>query len=239
MKNKLLLVLTLILCVFVSACSCNKFDIDTYTSTVKNYKNSVGIDYKLVVTTVTNGSNKIISKESSNVYEFSTTREVLNFSSTEKTYEIATSNVGANGDPEKVYEINRYYVGNTGKFHTIIPSINSRNVEDITYEEKYNASSEYHLNNIVPVFNEQDITDFNIEESESKKGYSIATFKAACPTHIASDNELIEYKVTINKDYYFEKIEFTIINGDKTSTYVYTFNKYNNDVKVTFPNNLA
>lgn len=237
MKNKLLLVLTLMVCVFVSACSCNKFDIDTYESAVKNYKNSIGVDYNLVITKVTEGSNRVISIESTNVYEFefSPNKVVKNFASTTKTYVTMTSSVAANGDPEKVDEYSRYYVGSAGLFHTYIPSINGNQSENKSYEEKYNSTSEYHIDNMIPAFYEKNISDFNIEADKGSKGYSIATFKAPSPSYLISDDEIIEYKVTINKDSYFSKIEYTVVEGTTTSTYVYSFNKYNNDVKVDFP----
>lgn len=238
MKSKLLFVLTLVFCVFLSACSCNKFSVETYTSAVKNYENSSGVDYNLVITEVTEGSNEIISIESNNVYELSTTRVVEKFASTTKKYRITTSNIGANGDPEPYFEQNRYYSDDNGIFYTIVPGLNVRQPENVTYEEKYDLTSEYNIRNIIPVFKEENISDFNIKEDKKRDGYSIATFKAACPTALSCDETKIDYKVTIDKNYYFSKIEFTIVSGLKTSSYVYSFNKYNNDVVVDFPSNL-
>lgn len=238
MKSKLLFVLTLVFCVFLSACSCNKFSVETYTSAVKNYENSSGVDYNLVITEVTEGNNEIISIESNNVYELSTTRVVEKFASTTKKYRITTSNIGANGDPEPYFEQNRYYSDDNGIFYTIVPGLNVRQPENVTYEEKYDLTSEYNIRNIIPVFKEENISDFNIKEDKKRDGYSIATFKAACPTTLSCDETKIDYKVTIDKNYYFSKIEFTIVSGLKTSSYVYSFNKYNNDVVVDFPSNL-
>lgn len=234
--KKVLLSFFLMFTILLSGCSCNRFDIDAYTSAVKNYENSYGFEYKLIVTTIEEGVNKITSAETNTTFEFTTTKEVKNFASTTKTYEIATSNVGANGDPELVYEISRYYVGNTGKFHTIIPSINKRDVEDITYEEKYNESSEFHLSNLIPIYSKENISNFNMEEDND---VGVGTYKAACPSTLTCSEEIITYKVIVNKDYYFDRIEFTVVNGKKSSTYVYTFTKYNDAAKVLFPSNLS
>lgn len=238
MKSKLLFVLTLVFSVFLSACSCNKFNIETYNSAVKNYEYSSGIDYNLVITEVSENSNEIISIESHNLYELSTTRIIENFASTTKKYRITTSDIGANGDPEAYFEQNRYYNQSKGIFYTIAPSLNVRQPENITYEEKYDLSSEYNIKNIIPVFKEEDISGFNIKEDKKHDGYSIATFTAACPAALSCDEKKIDYKVTIDKNYYFSKIEFTIVSGVKTSTYVYSFNGYNNDVVINFPSDL-
>ena len=238
MKNKILLVFTLIISIFVSACSCDKFDVSTYTSAVKNYKESIGVDYDLVVTKTVKGSDKITSTESSNVFEFTANRKVKNFASTTKVYEIVTSNVSANGDPEKINEFSRYFIDNTQQFHTIFPMINNRKAENITYEDKYDITSEYHLDNLIPMFSKDQISSFDIKENKSKDGHSIATFVAACPVFANCSKDTTKYTVYIDRDYYFTKIEFDAVSDKETSSFVYTFNKYNSDAKVVFPSDL-
>ena len=53
--KKVFTVVTLIFALLISGCSCDKFDIDTYGSAVKNLKNSTGFEYKLTVTIKTEG----------------------------------------------------------------------------------------------------------------------------------------------------------------------------------------
>ena len=140
MKRKLLLILLLVCPFIVNACSCDKFDINTYTSAVKNYENSTGLDYKLTVTTITDGADTYILQESRNKYKLSTTRKVENFYSTLSKYEVTTNDVTGNGAPQWVYSLNRYYVGETNKFYTNeIANVNNKQVEDKNYEEKYDA----------------------------------------------------------------------------------------------------
>lgn len=241
MKRKILLILLLIFPFFINACSCDKFDIETYNSAVRNYKNSTGIDYNLTVTTYTEGYNKYILEESSVKYIFNTTKEVLDFSSQLKKYEVITNQHVANSAPQKVYELNRYYKGSEGKFYTNEIALNNdfKQVEQTNYESKYTKEDADHTDNIVPVFDGADITEFSIVKDKANKGYSIATFKAACPSVLTCDNELVSYTVTMDKGFYFTKIEFTIVNGSKTINYKYEFNKYNSDVKITFPNDLV
>lgn len=239
MKNRLLLVCVLVLSIFLQACSCDRFDMDTYNSAVKNYTNSIGLDFDITVRTVTEGSNVELLEESQYKYQLTTTRGVKNFASTIKKYEIITTNYGANGDPVKVYELNRYFKEETQKFYINENAVvSNRKVENVTYEEKYDTSSIYHLNNIVPVFTKENMANFKIVKDDSKKGYSIATFDAVCPTAFECGSEIINYTVTMDKDFYFSKIEFAVVNGNKTSSYTYKFNKYNSYVEIVFPNNL-
>lgn len=243
MKRKLFLIFALICPFFVNACSCDRFDMKTYESAVRNYNNSTGIEYNLTVTEYTEGSNKYLLEESENKFVFSTTKVVLNFASTLKKYEVVSNDFGANSAPQKVYELNRYYKEETGKFYTneIGQNIDNKVTEGITYEDKYTENDAYHLNNLVPVFKSENISNFSIVKDENNKGYSIATFTAACPSvaECDEDKEMITYKVTMNKQFYFDKIEFTTVFENKTRTYEYKFLNYNSDVNIVFPNDLV
>jgi len=243
MKRKILLVLLLICPFFINACSCDKFNIQTYASAVRNYNKSIGMDYKLTVTTYTEGSNIHVLEESYNKFEFNTAREVLNFASEMNKYEILTDDYGINSAPQKVYELNRYYVGDSGKFYTNEVAHNNdfKQIDNVTYEQKYDVNSVYHINNLVPVFKTEDVANFSIIKDKSHKGYSIATFSAACPSTVScdEDKEVITYKVTIDKEFYFSKIEFTTVFENKTIEYKYEFNEFNSDVEIIFPNDLV
>ena len=239
MKKNIFLSFFLTFVLLVSGCSCDKFSIDTYNSAVKNYMNSTMLDFSLDITTITEGSNILLSEESTYKFELTTTRKVENFASTIRKYETATNAYGPNGDPQPVYESNRYFKKDTQKFYVYVDSsITDTDSFDTTYEQQYDENSIYHINNIVPTFDEDEIKDFNIVKDKSKKGYSIATFKSVCPAAFECSSETVTYTVTMDKDFYFSKIEFVIENGKKTSTYVYKFNNYNNDVEIVFPGDL-
>ncbi len=238
--KKIWMVILLVVPFFINACSCDKFDINTYASAVRNYNNSVAIDYNLTITTRSSGSDNYELEESNYNYEFSTTKQVLNFASTLKKYKIIVSSSGTESAPQKEYELNRYYKSDVQKFYiNRIAYVDNKRVENITYENKYDSTSPYHVNNLVPVFDADKITEFSITKDSANKGYSIATFKGACPTTIECDaSTLVSYKVTINREFYFDKIEFTIVNEEKTIEYKYEFLNYNSDVTVNFPNDL-
>ena len=257
MKKILLAILLFSCTIFANACSCDRFDIDTYTSAVRNYNNSTGLDYKLTVVTEIEGETSYTQEESLNKYQISTTRKVDNFSSNLKKYQILTHDQMGNSAPQKIYELNRYYKGEEGKFYTneISINVNNKQAQNITYEDKYDEESPYHLNNLTPVFDSRYISDFVIVKDSSSKGSSVATFKAACPALFECNEDVIEYKVYINKNYYFSKIEFTVnttiqktvINENnaaelkdfvKTMSYKYEFNQYNSKVSINFPSDL-
>lgn len=258
MKKKVLLPLLMIFTFFVNACSCDKFDIDTYVSAVKNFNNSTGFSYELIVTTETEGENKYYLEESIHKYKVTPTRIVENFLSEMKRYEISKDSFSGNGAPVKVFELNRYYKGEEGNFYVneVYGNKDDKDVESTTYEEKYGENSEYNLKNIIPTFSEEFIGDFNIEKLDGKKGYSVATFKATCPAFAeCADDYVVKYKVVINKQFYFDSIEFSyeikeekteVVNGETVFDTIitkvdckYTFKGYNGDVEIVFPNDLA
>lgn len=242
MKRKLLLILILICPLFINACSCDKFDHNTYKSAVKNFKNSTGLDYKLEVTTYTEGENGYLLEESTYKYQLTTTREVTNFASNIKMYQVISSEHGANSAPTKVYELNRYFVGEENAFYTNhLANVDNREKEYISYEEKYDSESIYHIDNIVPVFEYEEISNFKIEKDSSKKGYSTVTFDAACLSYseVECTEEVTSYKITIDKNYNFKKLEYTVVSNNKTIDYKYEFLNYNSDVEIVFPDDLA
>ena len=72
----------------------------------------------------------------------------------------------------------------------------------------------------------------------NKEGYSSAFFTAPVPSYIQSSEENTIFNVIIDKDFYFDTIEFVVVNGKTTTVYKYTFSGYNSDVNVTFPADL-
>lgn len=237
--KKILLILMLICPLFVQGCSCDKFDINTYTSAVKRYNDSTGVEYKLTITTKTAGENEYKLEESTNKYIFSTTKEVLNYSSILREYKIITNEYGTNSAPLPVSTLERYYKRENTTFYTNDVTRNEKTAETITYEEKYDEDNKYNIYNLVPVFDRRNIDNFSIVKDSKGKGNSIATFDAACPATSSCTEDVTKYTVYMNKYYNFTKIEFTTINGDVTTTYKYEFYKYNSDVQIEFPSDLA
>lgn len=255
--KKILLASLLIFSFCISACSCDNFSQETYSEAVKYYNNSTGIDYKLTKYTRVTNSNTATEEQGTYKYKFTPNREVIDFASIINTYKIEIKNEGTNGNPNKVFELDRYYKSSENKFYTKIAIDDIRNVENISYEEKYDENSEYHVSNLVPTFDNNSISDYKITKHESLKRYSVATFVAACPATTECDADLkIVYKVTIDKDFYFNKIEFTTVKTLKeaieateetpeipavvqTVKYTYEFNNFNNNVNVVFPNDLV
>lgn len=254
MKKKVLSILLIIFTLFVNACSCDNFNVDTYLSAVKNFNNSTGFSYELIVTSETEGENKYYLEEGIHQYRVTPTRIVENFLSEMKKYEISKDNLSGNGAPVQIYELNRYFKGEEGKFYV---EDNNRKYppEETTYENLYKNDSRYNLNNLIPTFSKDFIGDFNIEEHSNKDGYSVATFKATCPVGVKCTDEIVSYKVVINKRFYFDSIEFSFYSKEETSqivngqnvtstivtkyTYQYTFHAYNGDVKISFPDDLV
>ncbi len=255
--KKILMTLLLILPFCISACSCDRFSLKTYTDAVNHYENSVGLEYTLNKSTLVTDKNIEVQEEGTYMYTFTPLKKVIDFSSVIKKYEIELKTDGTNGNPNKVFEIDRYYKGEEKKFYSKDGITDKRNVENISYEEKYDENSEYHISNLVPTFDNDFISNFKITKHESLKKYSVATFTAACPVTSECDEDLeIVYTVTMDSDYYFSKIEFTTIKTlkkaveatedtpavaavVKTVKYTYEFKNFNDDVKITFPNDLV
>lgn len=255
--KKILMILLLVFPFCISGCSCDNFDINTYKAAVDYYNNSTGLDYKLTkVTRVTNDYTEI-EDEGTYMYKLTPNREVIDFASIINKYEIEVRKDGTRGNPTKVFELDRYYKSSENKFYTKSAINDKRNVENITYEEKYDKDSEYHISNLIPTFTTREISNYKIVKQGSLKGYSVATFEAACPATANCDDDLkITYSVTINKDFYFSKIEFTTIKTLKEATeatettpavaavvetvkYTYEFNGFNDNVNIVFPKDLA
>lgn len=255
--KKILIALLLIFPFLINGCSCDKFDVDTYLTAVKYYNNSTGVDYKLTKITQVTNSNIEVQEEGTYKYEYSSTKKVINFASVIKKYKIELKKDGTNGNPNLVFQLDRYYKSDENKFYSKDAINDKRNVENITYEEKYDEDSEYFYFNLVPVFSSKNIENFKISKHESKNKYSVATFEAACPVVAKCDeNKKITYTVTMDRDFYFNKIEFTTYKTIKeaieatettpfvaavveTTKYTYEFNKFNSDVKIEFPADLA
>lgn len=255
--KKILMILLLAFPFCISACSCDNFNLKTYNSAVNYYNNSTGIDYKLTMVTRISNQYKQTEDEGTYKYTFTPTKKVINFASIINKYEIEVRKDGTKGNPTKVFELDRYYKSSENKFYTKSAINDKRNVENITYEEKYDKNSEYHISNLIPIFTNEEISNYKIVKHETLKGYSVATFEAACPVISNCDTDLkITYRVTIDKDFYFSKIEFTTIKTLKkavkatettpavaavveTVKYTYEFNNFNDNVEVTFPKDLA
>lgn len=241
--KKVLTVITMIFALLISGCSCDKFDVDTYESAVKNLKNSTGFEYKLTVTIKEEDKDYYLKEESNNAYRLTTTGVVENFASTLKSYNISAPNNGPEGVPSLVYSLNRYYVGEENKFYvkkTATNSIEDKKVELKTYEEVYSdIKDKYHMNNLFPVFSKDQITGFQISEIKGDKGYSKAVFTAPVPFFIESNEELALYSVTMDKDFYFKTIEVYVVDDNISITYQYDFFNYNGDVEIIFPADLV
>lgn len=252
--KKILMILLLVFPFCISACSCDKFDIETYITATNYYTNSTAVSYKLTKVTETTNENIKLKEEGTYAYEYTSTKNVLNFASIIKKYEIEVKSDGSNGNPNLVFQLDRYYKEN--KFYSKDAINDKRNVENITYEEKYDEDSEYFYNNLVPIFAKSNIKDFKIVKEGTKKGYSVATFSAPCPLTSECDGGDIVYTITIDRDFYLNKIEFTTIKTIeeakeatettpfvaavvKTTKYTYEFNGFNSDVKIEFPADLA
>lgn len=238
--KKILLVLLMFIPLCLSGCGCNKFDINTYVSATKNFKNSTGYEFKLMITTKEEGKSYYLSEESVNKYIISTTGTVTGFFSELKEYKVLTYDNGPDVFPSSPsYTLNRYYKDN--KFYSnerIEQSKDIQEVENISYEKKYNDfTGRYYLENVVPVFSKDSISKFSISKS-GKGGASVATFEAACPVYLTCDSETIEYSVSLDRNFYFNKIEFTVVSGSITKEFKYEFTNYNSDVKITYPSEL-
>ena len=227
---------------FVNGCSCHKFDEYTYITASNNYLNSVGLDFTLTISNRVAGAPSYESEVALVKYELSTTREVINFYSKKTGYTTVDTGHGAMGAPVSVYEKNHYYVGSENKIYEVTHSVEVDNTTtyEQSYEQYYNKETElYNINNIVPVLDIEHITAFNIEAMEEKDGYSKATFTAPAPAFATSESELIQYTVVMDRDFYFSSIDFTVVNGETSTTYSYVFNGYNSNVVLEFPTNLG
>ena len=237
--KKLLLIVLVLLFITVSGCSCNKFDISTYESAVKNINDSTGYEYTLTIVKKTQGSDSYEKYVYDNKYILKTTGEVYDFSSVLKKYQIDTTYSGAESAFDVKSTWNRYYVGDKKAFYE---SENSGVLQQDTnvdsYETKYkDVNSEYNIKNLFPMFQKDSLSEFEI--SGKKNGVSTATFYAPCPVYAKSDQEVILYTVTMDKDFYFSSIKFDLVDGEMTSTYEYEFLNYNSNVVINFPADLV
>ena len=240
--KKLLLFVIMVIPLMVSACSCNKFNIGTYESAVKKFDDSIGFEYNLKITTEYANENYYHVETSHNTYMLTTTGEVENFSSKSRKEKTITHELGPNDAPIIEYTAETYYVGSSRKLYkkeSLSTGREESSVESISYESKYsNPSDRYNIDNLIPTFAEDEMLDFSISKVEGSEGCSIAVFTASIPSYISSDEDTTVYSVTMDKDFYFSSITFSVIVGDKTITYEYQFINFNSDVVVTFPTNL-
>jgi hypothetical protein len=253
MKKKLFYLL-MIFPLIIGACSCNKFDLNTYKSAVDNYQKSTGFEYELTITTKVDGQDYYMMEESKNKYLLTTSGTVYDFASELKSYKIMTPENGPQSAPNLIYTLNRYYSGDENTFYTNeISNIDKKHKElNKSYEEKYNdVNSPYNTKNLVPIFEKKQLTGFKISDIESQKGYSTSMFTAAVPAFADSDDDITLYSVTMDDNFYFSTIEYSFskvikitVDGEevetlKTTTYKYKFLNYNSDVEIVFPADLA
>lgn len=241
--KKLLLALFMIFPLFVGACSCDKFDITTYESAVKNYSKSTGIEYRLKVTVKEEGASKYLREESSNKYILTTDGNVQEYASELKKFDIPVDSKGVEGNPSLKSTLNRYYVGETGKFYTKIKEGTSAPITAVevrSYDDLYqDTNDKNNVKNLVPLFSKDQISEFKISKLKGSKGYSEATFIAPVPSHIECSEKSTQYTVVMNKSFQFSSITFSVVNETVVTTYEYTFYNFNSDVNIEFPTDLA
>ena len=241
--KKLLLALFMIVPFFVSACSCDKFDIKTYETAVGNYTRSTGFKYKLRVTVKPEGASEYKREESINSYILTPDGSVEDYASELKKFKIPVDKNGVEGNPSLTSTIYRYYVGATGKIYTKIKEGSSAPVTSSVvkrYEEEHSGTTDKNnLKNLVPIFATSEMDEFHILKLSGSKGYSIATFDAAVPAHIECTEDLTTYTVIMNKSFQFSSIAFSVVNGTTITEYEYTFYDYNSDVVIDFPTDLV
>ena len=241
--KKFLLAILMFFPLVCSSCSCHSFDLETYESAVTNFKNCTGLEYELTITTKVEDQLYYIKDEYKNKYVFSTTGKVIDFSSEMKRYKISTPLNSPEGTPMLMSTLNRYYVGEEGKFYIKTVEENSRenkNVEVITYEEKYAGEKDlYNSKNILPTFAGNDLGNFQIGDLETRDGYSTSIFNAPVPSYLTSTETSVLYSVTMDKDFFFDTVSFVVINGKTATSYEYRFLNYNSAVTIRFPQDLG
>lgn len=242
--KKILLFLLMVFPFMVGACSCDNFSLSTYESASKNFKDSTGYEYELVVTTEIDGQSYYTRDEYKNKYILKTTGEVYNFSSELKSYNVSNpTSTSPSGSYSLAYTLHRYYVGEQEKFYTKVKEGNTpevKAVEDISYDAKYSDDNDkYNTKNLVPCFTKDQLTGFQISNASGKDGYSTAIFTAPVLSYLESDEDVTLYTVTIDKNAYFNEITFVVVKGAKTTTYEYKFLKFNSNVNIEFPADLA
>lgn len=240
--KKVLIILMMFIPLFISACSCNNFNLKTYETAVKNFNNSTGFEYELTITKKVEGQEYYEKEYSKNKYLLTPTGEVYDFASELKHYRIGAPLNGPEEDPYLEYTTERYYVGEENMFYTkVVEGVREmKDKQYISYEEKYsNLNNQYNIKNLVPVFKKDQLTGFKISSFEDKDGYSTSLFSAPVPSFLESDEETTLYSVTINKKFYFYTIEYVVIDGSDTTTYEYKFLNYNSKVSIDFPADLV
>lgn len=241
--KKVLLFICLTFSLVINGCSCNKFDISTYESAVENFKDSRRYSFELTVTKEIKDQPYYTKDVYENMYMFTTTGAVNNFSSVLKSYKITNpTSTSPSGNYELFSTVSRYYVGVENNFYTkvkegVAPEI--KNKRYISYEENFADSKNiFNINNIVPLFEAESLNNFKISGSKNKKGYSEATFTAPIANFVESEAETATYSLIINKDFYFKTIKFVVVTETVKLTYEYNFKAYNNTVNIEFPADL-
>lgn len=241
--KKILLAILMIFPLFVSACSCDKFDFNTYESAVRNYTTSTGFKYKLKVTVKPEGSSEYKREESVNSYILTPDGSVEEYASELKKFVIPVDKSGIEGNPNLESTIGRYYVGANGKFYTRIKEGSSAPVTSSVvrrYEDEHGGvNDKNNIKNLVPVFTSAQIDDFGISKLSGSKGYSVATFRAPVPAHIECSEDTTIYTVVMNKSFQFSSIAFSVVNETTITEYEYTFYDFNGDVVINFPTDLV
>ena len=155
--RKILISLLAIFTLFVGACSCDKFTIDTYEIAVSNFKESTGFEYTLKVTTKVEGQEYYEIEEYHNKYVLKTTGKVDKFASTLKISRVATPLNGPEGNPITVFTSERYYVGENNTFYEKdaekgLP-VETFAYADKSYEQMYSdINNKNNVNNISSLF---------------------------------------------------------------------------------------
>lgn len=240
MKKIKLLSLLLAFPLILSGCGCNRISQETYTRAVDNFNNTDALEFSRIEVITKDGEKFYERKKIDSKIVFGPNKSVI------KMYYSLLVTEGSTGGSST--ETNKYlqyhYVNNY--LYTYLKEGGNQLDE---YKEKIGAyDNAFNINtcedndcmllidkNIAPVFKIDSLENFEI----SKDG--VAKFKSSCPSfeNCDSNNELIDYVVTVDKDANIKTISYDIKKNDITYSIKYSFSAYgSNNVDIVFPGNL-
>ena len=226
---------------FIGGCSCSKVDDSTYISAVETYKNTDAIGFTRVEIIKVEGQTTYVRKKVEANYIFDSNKDVERMS-----YSLLVTENNSGGgsdvslsstyhyskDSETLY--NHYKIGKSQE--------ERYKYTNTTYSDNFNANkcndsncNLMILTNLAPIYSFDEISEFRIEE---KDGGAIAHYKGICPGYenCASNSQMLDYTMRINKDGNIESLSYEIVNGSTTNTITYGFSGYgSNEVVVILP----
>ena len=244
MKTKKILAL-LVLPLLIGGCSCSKVNEKTYENAYSNIKSTDAIYFTRIEEIKENGETTYLRKRVDAKYYFTTTGQVDKME-----YSLTYTDTTVNGLSD-VRQVSKFYFDRSSHTYYTYKKVgstqeykykeNAFNYDDMINVTKCGDDKDCILMmvvNLVPAKGLNEVEDFTINDDD---GEGIVSYKAVCPSFEAcsDSSQVLDYKLTINKNGEFSTLSYVITNNDVETTVKYTFLGIgSNNVSIEFPSDI-